>query len=347
MLIVCPHCATSYQVEAPALGRAGRTVRCARCKTQWFAAPPDPATVAAAAYADEVIAEAAHQPAESVMPPSNPIAADTLPDAPPFSAAQEEDLARIRAALEGIALTEPMANDELANDELANSERADGERADGERTSGKPPSVIGADTALTDESATIVVEAPPLVPPVEPEPRIAGSDDEDDNIGHFTTRQAQQRAARRRRERSMQIPAVIAALTMMVGAVVLWRNDLVRHVPQTASLFSAIGLPVNIRGLVFDQVTVSREASDNISVLVIEGRIVSISSKPVEVPRLRFAIRNTAGTEIYSWTAQPERSTLNPGETMPFRSRLASPPADGNDVVVRFLNQHDLATGTK
>ena len=37
MLIVCPNCATSYQVEPSSLGATGRSVRCVRCKKVWFA----------------------------------------------------------------------------------------------------------------------------------------------------------------------------------------------------------------------------------------------------------------------------------------------------------------------
>ena len=37
MLIVCPSCATSYTIDPAAVGPAGRGVRCARCKTTWFA----------------------------------------------------------------------------------------------------------------------------------------------------------------------------------------------------------------------------------------------------------------------------------------------------------------------
>ena len=39
MLIVCPTCATTYQIKLAALGEAGRTVRCASCKNTWFATP--------------------------------------------------------------------------------------------------------------------------------------------------------------------------------------------------------------------------------------------------------------------------------------------------------------------
>ena len=63
------------------------------------------------------------------------------------------------------------------------------------------------------------------------------------------------------------------------------------------------------------------------------------------MPRLRFSLRNRSGHEIYTWTAQPGRSLLPPGETLAFRSRLASPPADGHDVMVRFFNRRDLVAG--
>jgi hypothetical protein len=64
----------------------------------------------------------------------------------------------------------------------------------------------------------------------------------------------------------------------------------------------------------------------------------------VSVPRLRFTLRNAAGAELLSWTAPPDRPALGPGETLPFRSRLASPPADGYDVSLRFLNRQDFIT---
>jgi hypothetical protein len=48
-----------------------------------------------------------------------------------------------------------------------------------------------------------------------------------------------------------------------------------------------------------------------------------------------------------SWTARPERATLGAGEALPFRSRLAAPPADGNDVLVRFLARADLSNGAR
>ena len=58
-------------------------------------------------------------------------------------------------------------------------------------------------------------------------------------------------------------------------------------------------------------------------------------------------MRNSAGREIYTWTTLPTRSVLAPGDSEPFQTRLASPPAEGREVVVRFFNRHDAMSGIR
>lgn len=152
------------------------------------------------------------------------------------------------------------------------------------------------------------------------------------------------RAARHKGKRS-RLAWIIAGLATIVVALVVLRTPIVRALPQTASAFAAIGLPVNLRGLDFTNVRTSEEMSDGVPVLVVEGDIVNVTRKLLEVPRLRFAIRNPTGVEVYAWTAQPSQPMLGPEETMPFRSRLASPPADARDVQVRFFHRRDLESG--
>jgi hypothetical protein len=72
-----------------------------------------------------------------------------------------------------------------------------------------------------------------------------------------------------------------------------------------------------------------------------------MTSTPVEIPRIRFALRNATGAEVYSWTAPPSQPTLGAFETLPFRSRLASPPAEGHDVQVRFFTRRDAVAGLR
>ena len=53
MLIVCPSCSTSYAIEPGSLGSAGRTVRCARCRTTSDGSEPAPEMTVAADDAAE------------------------------------------------------------------------------------------------------------------------------------------------------------------------------------------------------------------------------------------------------------------------------------------------------
>jgi predicted Zn finger-like uncharacterized protein len=133
-----------------------------------------------------------------------------------------------------------------------------------------------------------------------------------------------------------------ATMGALALALVIWRAEMVRLLPQTAAFYKLVGLDVNLRGLRFRDVKVTTETVEGTPMLVIEGAITGDSNKPVELPRLRFSIRDAAGTEIYAWNAVPEQSLLRPGEKAMFKSRLASPPPGGRNVDVRFFNKRDL-----
>jgi len=142
------------------------------------------------------------------------------------------------------------------------------------------------------------------------------------------------------------LPTACAAMGALVLALVIWRVDVVRLLPQTAGFYKMVGLEVNLRGLMFKDVKISSETVEGKAVLVIEGIIVGEASKPVELPRLRFSVRDAQGTEIYAWNAVLEQPILRPGEKARFKSRLASPPPEGRNIDVRFFSKRDLAGGT-
>jgi predicted Zn finger-like uncharacterized protein len=144
---------------------------------------------------------------------------------------------------------------------------------------------------------------------------------------------------------SVSLATVCAAMGALLVALLIWRNDVVRLLPQTAGFYQLVGLEVNLRGLSFKDVKVSSENVEGKQVLVIEGVIVGQAKKPVELPRLRFAVRDAQGAEIYAWNAVLEQAVLKPGEKAWFKSRLASPPPEGRNIDVRFFNKRDLAAG--
>ena len=135
------------------------------------------------------------------------------------------------------------------------------------------------------------------------------------------------------------------ALLIVDAIIVGWRDDVVRIMPQTASFYSMLGLSVNLRGLAFDDVNTATEQQDGVPIIVVDGTIVNDSRKVADVPRLKFAVRNASGQEVYSWTAVSPRTSLPSGESVAFRSRLASPPPEAHDILVRFVTRHDIISG--
>src|SRR6201996_3419788 len=97
------------------------------------------------------------------------------------------------------------------------------------------------------------------------------------------------------------LPTTVAAMGALVVALLIWRADVVRLLPQTASFYRLAGLNVNLRGVAFKDVKVSTETVEGKPVLVIEGVIVGETKKVVDLPRLRFAVRDAQGAEIYAW----------------------------------------------
>jgi predicted Zn finger-like uncharacterized protein len=299
MLIVCPTCATTYQIQLAALGAAGRSVRCTRCKNTWVATP------------DSVIDEAQLAAASAVASPPAPPKAQ-----PPAAREQtEEEL----AAAWGV---EAVSGDIMPPDDGAG------------------------------ENALVVANAPPLVPADPTEGTTAKFDPgEPEDIETIAARRARQASIDRQNRRTplqtLLSPATLIVVLLAILAIALQtRVAMVRNFPQTASVFAAIGLPVNLRGLIFENVKSSGEFVDGVTVMVVQGTIVNLTGKTLEVPRLRFALRSASGHEVYAWTALPTRTMLSPGEELPFRSRLASPPPDGRDVIVRFFNRRDIGAGT-
>lgn len=132
--------------------------------------------------------------------------------------------------------------------------------------------------------------------------------------------------------------ALFLANVIIIG----WRSDIVAALPQTASFYGHIGLPVNLRGLAFDGVVTTIEQHEGVPILLVEGNVINTAHRIVDVPRLKFVVRNAARQEIYSWTAVPSRTMLPPGEAVLFRTRLASPPPDAHDLIVRFVTRRDL-----
>jgi hypothetical protein len=215
------------------------------------------------------------------------------------------------------------------------------------------PGPVEAPSIAEEPPVAVDVEAPPLAPtdlddgqPVAVEVTAEPAEAFED-IETYAARHDKRKGRFWLRWPLSNLQSVILALLVADAILVGWRDDFVRVFPQTASFYATLGLPVNLRGVTLDGVVTTTEQRDGVPILVVEGNIVNDARRIVDVPRLKFVVRNAAREEVYSWTAVPPRPSLPPGGTVTFRSRLASPPPDGRDVLVRFVTRRDIVSGPR
>jgi predicted Zn finger-like uncharacterized protein len=261
MLIICPDCATSYEVEPADLGPSGRKVRCTSCGSVWRAVPPE----------------------------VDPDLIESGPDAHE---------------------AEPM----LGLEDMAGAD------------------AIKFDAMIGDEDAPVAAE---------------DEEEDEEDIEDVAPQPASVRTGRRPRGTAPRATgsrgltyASALGVALVLGAAV-WRDAVVSNVPDLAGLYALVGMPVNLRGLEFRDMETVETTDDGIPQLIVRGTIENVRGDTVAVPRLRLAVRGISGREIFVWTAVPAKSELEAGESLPFLAQLASPPAEGREIAVRFVSQRD------
>lgn len=168
-------------------------------------------------------------------------------------------------------------------------------------------------------------EEPPAEPPPSRRPRAGAGK---------AKRKAKRPSARR-------LPPALAAglaVAAVLPLVLLGRASVVRAMPQTAAIFSGIGLPVNLRGIDLVDIAAFQVPAEgaNPARLVVEGDLVGVARERVGVPPVEVEVRDERGQALYRWSVPGPRAALEPGERARFTASLSAPPAQGRSVEVRF-----------
>jgi predicted Zn finger-like uncharacterized protein len=130
----------------------------------------------------------------------------------------------------------------------------------------------------------------------------------------------------------------LIAVVLVIGyAAVKYRQDIATIWPQSAGVYSSLGLKVNNRGIDFAHVDYHRESEDGQVVLAVTGTIVNDGNRELPVPQsVRVTLSDASNRELYHWNFTPNVQTLKPGQSAAFLTRLSSPPAAASHLEVRF-----------
>ena len=130
----------------------------------------------------------------------------------------------------------------------------------------------------------------------------------------------------------------LIAVVLLIGlSAVRYRQEITVIWPQSAGVYDRLGMKVNAKGIDFVHVDYHRESEDGQVVLAVTGQIVNNGPRELPLPQnVRVTLSDNAKHELYHWDFQPGARSLRPGQSIPFTTRLSSPPAAARRLEVRF-----------
>lgn len=314
VVIVCPHCATRYQVPSDTIGAEGRQVACAHCGKAWTAhaldvspPPPKPKLVQAPA------------PAASPVEPDDD---DML-----FDSTAEAELDAVFAA-EQKAVAEAKSASELATAALS--------------TILAPPS---EPVRSIEEIKAAIAPKPSAAPP-----RVNNPEKTRQQQKAFSLRQDSliRQLPLARVRRTMRMVGLIC-LVLLIGCGFTFRTQIVRAFPDLAGAYAALGLGVNIVGLEFRDVKTLVSLRKGAEVMQVDARIYSVAAGTVPVPPVLVTLLNAENLPLYEWSVTPDVRELTPGEIIDLTTQVTSPPPGATRIRLTFTNGRapaDLPTAT-
>ncbi len=318
MFIQCPACSTRYEMPDGSIKADGRKVRCASCKNVWQA------------YAEASATENSADNLEAGLTNDTSVLDQVDIDA---------GKGRINLKVERTTDDDLMAFDE----ELQDNSQDD----------------IDAlfDTPSAEEFGGVVAEEP-ITPVSKPPNRIAAVKNWLANKSNKRRELKALKIARlsktakkdkpNKKTRQLPVAASLSALVFVtLGGGAIYRETVVSALPQSAKLYQMVGLPVNLRGVIIQNVSSRIALEQGNPELTVEGEITNVTRQSAKLSRLRFAIRSENGREIYSWKATADKPVLEPGESVKFKRKLSGPPEEGHDVLVRFETKGDMVAGVQ
>jgi len=369
MRVECPSCRTSYELTDSSIGPKGRKLRCGKCSLVWRTdpaastplarpgptKPEDELSAFEAEFSGNLEADAVEDPGEDEAAAWDAAAAegwDLDEEADAMSVAfedvkQDSEADEFSRTMDvpdfdtetgggegtglGLDLLAGLDAEMFASEGIRNVSDGNGDGfPDGPGSGRKKESL----TVIEANVASALAEANEMR---SIEAVAARQAKHGGKAGKSATRNAMAKKA-------LGFVSLAASIALLVTALTM-RSSIVRAVPDLASLYAAVGLHVNLRGLEFRDIRMLRDVSNGSPVFVVEGLIQNVSAKTVRLPTVLFSLRDDAKSELYSWTAQLSLTALAAGETTRFKTELTTAPAIATDILVRFNDSPQRRAG--
>lgn len=131
--------------------------------------------------------------------------------------------------------------------------------------------------------------------------------------------------------------ALIALVAILGWGAIVFRQAVATFWPQTATVYSWIGLDVNTVGLAFKNVSYRVTSENDMPVLYIKGAIVNVTERTLDIPNIQAALTDENRRELYDWKIRAPARNIASGKSVEFSARVASPPTSARHVDLKFV----------
>lgn len=151
------------------------------------------------------------------------------------------------------------------------------------------------------------------------------------------------KAQTERRVREAQATGVIwGGMAVFVSATIalalLFKADVARLWPRSASAFAAAGQPVNRIGLLPEKIVLEPyQTPDGRAALAVRGQIRNITSKDVVAPPLQVSLLNRQGRRVMAKIAVINNPKIPAGQSRGFSIALVEPPSTSVELDITFV----------
>ena len=156
-----------------------------------------------------------------------------------------------------------------------------------------------------------------------------GSDSDSNTLGAHEAYRLKVKERRRRKSRAAALSAwttTAATFVIILAGLYLFRGEVVKRWPESASTYAAIGIPVNRFGLEFLDTEAERFFDGTTPILEVRGAVQNISGSTASAPLVRVILLDDQGQQVAEAFAPITPSSIPADATAVFAARVENPP---------------------
>ena len=124
---------------------------------------------------------------------------------------------------------------------------------------------------------------------------------------------------------------------MIAAGLLLFRGEVVKRWPESASTYAALGMPVNRFGLEFLDTEAERFFDGTTPILEVRGAVQNVTSRTVQAPNVRVILLDDQGAQVAEAFAPISPTSIPEDATAIFAARIENPPFESFELELDFV----------